>query len=60
MAKWERDGEKSRGKLTFEIDVETAKKGIDKAFEETKKKITVPGFRKGHVPRQIFNQMYGE
>ncbi|MCI1287435.1 MAG: trigger factor [[Lactobacillus] timonensis] len=60
MAKWEREGDKSRGKLTFEIDVETAQKGIDKAFEETKKKITVPGFRKGHVPRQIFNQMYGE
>ena len=60
MAKWEREDDKSRGKLTFEIDVKTVQKGIDDAFQETKKKITVPGFRKGHVPRQIFNQMYGE
>ena len=60
MAKWEREDDKSRGKLTFEIDVKTVNKGIDDAFQETKKKITVPGFRKGHVPRQIFNQMYGE
>lgn len=59
-AKWERDSEASKGTLTFEIDVETAKKGIDQAFKRTQKRITVPGFRKGHVPRQLFNQMYGE
>ena len=59
-AKWERDSEASKGTLTFEIDVETIKKGLDEAFAETKKKITVPGFRKGRVPRQIFDQMYGE
>ena len=46
--------------MTFEIDVDTINKGIDEAFVETRKKITVPGFRKGRVPRQIFNQMYGE
>lgn len=59
-AKWERDSEASKGTLTFEIDVDTIKKGLDEAFVETKKKITVPGFRKGRVPRQIFDQMYGE
>lgn len=59
-AKWERDSDASKGTLTFEIDVDTIKKGIDEAFVETRKKITVPGFRKGRVPRQIFNQMYGE
>lgn len=59
-AKWERDSEASKGTLTFEIDVHTIKKGLDEAFVETKKKITVPGFRKGRVPRQIFDQMYGE
>ena len=59
-AKWERDSDASRGTLTFEIDVDTINKGIDEAFVETRKKITVPGFRKGRVPRQIFNQMYGE
>ena len=59
-AKWERDSDASKGTLTFEIDVDTINKGIDEAFIETRKKITVPGFRKGRVPRQIFNQMYGE
>ncbi|MQB70048.1 trigger factor [Limosilactobacillus reuteri] len=59
-AKWERDSDASKGILTFEIDVDTINKGIDEAFVETRKKITVPGFRKGRVPRQIFNQMYGE
>ncbi len=59
-AKWERDSDASKGTLTFEIDVDTINKGFDEAFVETRKKITVPGFRKGRVPRQIFNQMYGE
>lgn len=59
-AKWERDSDASKGTLTFDIDVDTIKKGIDEAFVETRKKITVPGFRKGRVPRQIFNQVYGE
>lgn len=59
-AKWERDSDASKGTLTFEIDVDTINKGIDEAFVETRKKITVPGFRKGRVPRQIFNQVYGE
>ena len=59
-AKWERDSEASKGTLTFDIDVETIEKGINDAFKKTQKRITVPGFRKGHVPRAIFNQMYGE
>lgn len=59
-AKWERDSETNKGTLTFEIDVDTIKKGIDQAFDKTKKNLTVPGFRKGRIPRQIFNQMYGE
>lgn len=59
-AKWERDGDTNKGTLTFDIDVDTIKKGIDQAFDKTKKTLTVPGFRKGHIPRQIFNRMYGE
>ncbi|WP_295775656.1 trigger factor [uncultured Limosilactobacillus sp.] len=58
--KWERESEASQGTLTFDIDVDTIKKGIDQAFNQTQKRIAVPGFRKGHVPRTIFNQMYGE
>lgn len=58
--KWERDSDAPKGTLTFDIDTETIQKGIDHAFTRTKKRISVPGFRKGHVPRTIFNQMYGE
>ncbi|WP_093624516.1 trigger factor [Limosilactobacillus gorillae] len=58
--KWERDNDAPKGTLTFDIDTETIQKGIDHAFIRTQKRITVPGFRKGHVPRTIFNQMYGE
>ena len=33
---------------------------MDIAFNRVKKNLNVPGFRKGRVPRQIFNRMYGE
>lgn len=58
-AKWEKTGT-NEGKLTFEIGTDQIKEGVDKAFNRTKKQLNVPGFRKGHVPRQIFNKMYGE
>ncbi|WP_125712758.1 trigger factor [Companilactobacillus kedongensis] len=52
--------EKNTGELKFEIDQDTIKKGLDTAFDRVKKNLNVPGFRKGRVPRQIFNRMYGE
>ncbi|MFD1471418.1 trigger factor [Companilactobacillus mishanensis] len=52
--------EKNTGELKFEIDQDTIKKGLDTAFNRVKKSLNVPGFRKGKVPRQIFNRMYGE
>lgn len=58
-AKWEKK-DNNQGELTFEIAPDKIKEGLDKAFQRTKKDLAVPGFRKGRVPRQIFNQMYGE
>lgn len=58
-AKWEKK-DNNQGELTFEIAPDKIKEGLDKAFQRTKKNLAVPGFRKGRVPRQIFNQMYGE
>ncbi|WP_414949317.1 trigger factor [Levilactobacillus brevis] len=58
-AKWEKK-DNNQGELTFEIAPDKIKEGLDKAFQRTKKSLAVPGFRKGRVPRQIFNQMYGE
>ncbi|MFC4651773.1 trigger factor [Lactococcus nasutitermitis] len=50
----------NNGTLTFSIDQETIKKGLDKAFNKVKGNISVPGFRKGKISRQMFNRMYGE
>lgn len=50
----------NEGVLTFEIPVEEVKVGLDKAFKRVQKSISVPGFRKGKVPRQVFNNVYGE
>ncbi|MDN2452448.1 trigger factor [Lactobacillus sp. UCMA15818] len=58
-AKWEKQSENT-GKLTFEISQDKIKEGLDVAFDRVKKDLNVPGFRKGKVPRQIFNRMYGE
>ncbi len=58
-AKWEKQGENT-GKLTFEISPDKVKEGLDLAFKRVKKDLNVPGFRKGKVPRQVFNRMYGE
>lgn len=57
-AKWEKT-EANRGVLTVEVDAETVKKGLDAAFKKVVKKVNVPGFRKGKVPRPIFEQRFG-
>lgn len=58
-AKWEKTG-KNDGVLSFEISQEQITKGIDTAFNKVKGTLSVPGFRKGKVPRKVFNKMYGE
>ncbi len=58
-AKWEKK-DTNTGVLTFEIDQEVIEKGLSQTFNRVKKNLTVPGFRKGKISRQIFNRMYGE
>jgi trigger factor len=48
------------GEIKLTIDRETVEKGLDKTFNQVKGTLNVPGFRKGRVPRRIFNQMFGE
>lgn len=57
--KWEKTG-KTTGELTFEISEDQVKKALDQAFNRVKKNLRVPGFRKGHVSRLVFDQFYGE
>ncbi|WP_308900033.1 trigger factor [Weissella confusa] len=54
------EGEGNKGTIKFEVPVDVYEKGIDAAFNDVKKQITVPGFRKGKMPKQVFFQMYGE
>src|SRR5690625_1705300 len=56
--KWEKK-EGNDGVLTFEVDVETFEKALDEAFKKVVKDIELPGFRKGRVPRPIFESRFG-
>lgn len=52
--------ENNMAKLTIEVPAEELESAIEKAFQKNKSKISVPGFRKGKVPRKIIEQMYGK
>ena len=45
--------ENSMAKLTIETSEEELEKALQNAFLKNKNKISIPGFRKGKVPRQI-------
>ena len=46
-------------KLTIEVSAEELEGALQKAYQKQKNKINVPGFRKGKVPRQLIEKMYG-
>ena len=52
--------EGNKGTLKFEVPVEVYEKGLEQAFDKVKGQISVPGFRKGKMPKQMFMKMYGE
>ncbi len=51
--------EKNMAKLTIEVSAEELEKALEASFQKNKGKINVPGFRKGKVPRQMIEKMYG-
>jgi trigger factor len=51
--------EKNMAKLTIEVSAEELEKAIQGAYLKQRGQISVPGFRKGKVPRQMIEKMYG-
>lgn len=52
--------EHNMAKITIEVSEEEFEACVEKAYQKNKKKISIPGFRKGKVPRQVMEKMYGK
>ncbi len=57
-AKWEKQ-EGNEGVLTIEVSPEEFDKALDQAFKKVSKDVQIPGFRKGKIPRKIFENRFG-
>jgi trigger factor len=57
-AKWEKV-ENNQGVLTVEVDAAQVDAALDQAFKKVVQKVNVPGFRKGKIPRKIFEARFG-
>ena len=51
--------EPTKVRLTVEIPVEELKSEMDKAYKSIANQVSIPGFRKGHVPARIIDQRFG-
>ena len=52
--------EHNMAKLTITVSAEEVEKALQAAYLKQRSKISLPGFRKGKVPRQMIEKMYDE
>jgi trigger factor len=52
--------EGNKAKLTITVDAETFRKALNEAYKKTAGRYAVQGFRKGHAPRKVIENLYGE
>src|SRR5690625_3085260 len=57
-AKWEKK-EGNEGVLTINVSADDFEKALDQAFKKVVKDVSLPGFRKGRIPRNIFENRFG-
>ncbi|ALX48227.1 trigger factor [Lentibacillus amyloliquefaciens] len=57
-AKWEKQ-EGNQGVLTIEVSADEFDKALDQSFKKVVQDVQVPGFRKGKVPRKLFESRFG-
>lgn len=57
-AKWEKL-ENNQGVLTVEVNADEVDQALDQAFKKVVQKVNVPGFRKGKIPRKMFEARFG-
>ncbi|RDF93434.1 trigger factor [Leuconostoc mesenteroides] len=61
MSKWTPAADKkNQGTLEFEIARAQVEEGLEQAFQRNKNEVSIPGFRKGKVTKQLFFQKFGE
>lgn len=46
--------------VNYKVNGEEWKKAVEEAFDKLNQKVTIDGFRKGHAPRKVFEQKYGQ
>lgn len=56
--KWEKQ-EGNEGVLTVTVEAAEFESALDQAFKKVSKEVSVPGFRRGKIPRQMFEKRFG-
>ncbi|MBQ9756005.1 MAG: trigger factor family protein [Clostridia bacterium] len=52
-------GKKSTVKITIDLTAKEWNEAINAAYEKTKGRYSMPGFRKGKVPKKVLETAYG-